>query len=85
MKNKPASLLVVPLGKALSGIPHLSVVERRLANPKRARIAHWSLSRDRRISMQLTNKLRTLAPIVAPEIRKSKLNIFFCPLSSFFD
>ena len=40
MKNKPASLLVVPLGKALSGIPHLDVVDRWLATPKRARIAH---------------------------------------------
>ena len=25
VENKPASLLVVPLGKALSGIPHLGV------------------------------------------------------------
>ena len=28
MENKPASLLAVPLGKALSGIPHLGVVDR---------------------------------------------------------
>ena len=27
VKNKPASLLVVPLGKALSGLPHLGVVD----------------------------------------------------------
>ena len=40
VENKPASLLVVPLGKALSGIPHLGVVDRWLATPKRARIAH---------------------------------------------
>ena len=39
MEKKPASLLVVPLGKALSGIPHLGVVDRWLATPKRARIA----------------------------------------------
>ena len=40
VENKPASSLVVPLGKALSGIPHLSVVDKWLATPKRARIAH---------------------------------------------
>ena len=34
---EPASLLVVPLGKALSGIPHLDVVGRWPATPKRAR------------------------------------------------
>ena len=43
VENKPASLLV-PLGKALSGIPppppRLGVVDRWLATPKRARIAH---------------------------------------------
>ena len=37
VENKPASLLVVPLGKALSEIPHLGVVDRWLAIPKRAR------------------------------------------------
>ena len=36
VKNKPASLLVVPLGKALSGIPHLGVVDRWPAAPKQA-------------------------------------------------
>ena len=40
MENKPASLLVVPLEKALSGIPHLGVVDRWPATPKRACIAH---------------------------------------------
>ena len=40
VENKPASLLVVPLGQALSGIPHLGVVDRWPATPKRARIAH---------------------------------------------
>ena len=49
-------LLVVPLGKALSGNPHLGVVDRCPATPKRARIAHWSLPRDRRINMQLNKK-----------------------------
>ena len=39
VENKPASLLVVPLGRAFSGIPHLGVVDRWLATPKRARIA----------------------------------------------
>ena len=53
MKNKPASSLVVPLGKALSGIPHLGVVDRWLATRKQARIANRSLSCDRRINMQL--------------------------------
>ena len=37
--------------------PYLGVVDRWLTTPKRARIAHSSLSRDRRINMQLTNKL----------------------------
>ena len=40
VKNKPASILVVPLGKTLSGIPHLGVVDRWPATPKRARRAH---------------------------------------------
>ena len=40
VENKSASLLVVPLGKALSGIIHLGVVHRWPATPKRARIAH---------------------------------------------
>ena len=35
VKNKPASLHVVPMGKA-----HLCVVDRWPATPKRARIAH---------------------------------------------
>ena len=52
MENKPASSLVVPLERHLTGLPHLGVVDRWLATPKRARIAHWSLSRDRRINMQ---------------------------------
>ena len=39
VESKPASLLVVPLGKALNGIPHLSVVDRWPATPKRARTA----------------------------------------------
>ena len=36
MANKPTSSLVVPLGKAISGIPHLGVVDRWPATPKRA-------------------------------------------------
>ena len=40
VENKPASLLVVPLGKALSGIPHLGVVDRWVATLKRARTAY---------------------------------------------
>ena len=56
MENKPASFLVVPLGKALSEIPHLGVVDIRPATPKRARIAHRLLSCDRRINMQLNKK-----------------------------
>ena len=40
VENKPASLLVVPLGKTLSGFPYLDVVDRWPATPKRARIAH---------------------------------------------
>ena len=37
VENKQASLLVAPLGKALIGIPHLGVVDRRPATLKRAR------------------------------------------------
>ena len=39
-ENKPASLLVVRWKRHLSGFPHLGVVDRWLATPKRARIAH---------------------------------------------
>ena len=53
MKNKPASLLVLSLGKALSRISHLGVVDRWLATPKQALIAHCLLSRDRSIDMLL--------------------------------
>ena len=35
--NKPASLLVVPLGKARKGFPHLGAVDRWPPTPKRAR------------------------------------------------
>ena len=53
MENKPASLLVVPLGKAPSGIPQLGVVNRWPATPEQVRFtALRSLSRDRRINMQ---------------------------------
>ena len=34
MENKPASLIVVPLRKALGGIPNLGVVDRWPATPK---------------------------------------------------
>ena len=56
MKNKPASLLVVPLEKALSGISHLGVIDRWLATPKRVRDAHLSLSRGRKSNMQQNTK-----------------------------
>ena len=36
MENKPASLLVL-LGKAHSGVPHLGVVDKWLVTPKRVR------------------------------------------------
>ena len=48
--------MVVPLGKALSGIPHLGVVHRWPATLKRARVTLWSRSRDRGINMQLNSK-----------------------------
>ena len=41
VENKPASLLVVPLGKALSGIFYLGVEDRWPATPKRACIAQF--------------------------------------------
>ena len=37
VKNKSASLLIGPLGKTLGGIPHVGVVDRWLATPRRAR------------------------------------------------
>ena len=37
MENEQASLLVVPLGKALSGIPHFGVVDRWPTVLRRAR------------------------------------------------
>ena len=37
MKNKPANLLVVSLGKVLSEAPQLDVVDRWPATPKQAR------------------------------------------------
>ena len=37
VENKPASLLVVPLGKHLAGFPHLGVVDRWPATSKRVR------------------------------------------------
>ena len=40
----------------LAGFPHLGVVDRWLATPNRARIAHWSLCRDGRINMQLNKQ-----------------------------
>ena len=39
VENKPASLLVVPLGKALAVFSHPGVVDRWPATPKRTRIA----------------------------------------------
>ena len=56
MENKPASLLVVLLGKALGEILP-SWCGRQMAgnsnSPKQASIAHWSLSHDKRINIQL--------------------------------
>ena len=40
LKYKNKSSLIVHLEKALYGIPHLSVVDRWPATPKRARTAH---------------------------------------------
>ena len=56
VEDKPGSVLVVPLGKALSGIPP-SWCGRQMAGNSQARSysALISLSRDRRINMQLTN------------------------------
>ena len=51
MKIKPVSLLVVPLGKALSGIPP-SWCGRQMAAWQLLSELVISLSRDRRISMQ---------------------------------
>ena len=56
MENKPASLLAVPLGKALSRIPLSWCGGQMAGNSYRARIAHWSLSRDRRINMPQNTK-----------------------------
>ena len=40
LENKPASLLVAPLGKAFGGIPPSWEVDKWPATPKRDRIAH---------------------------------------------
>ena len=57
------------------GFPHLGVVDRWLATPKRARIALWSLSRDRRINMQL-NKIKN-------EVTKSYFLCFYVTFNFF--
>ena len=46
--------------RRLEGFPHLGVVDRWLATLKQARIALWSLSRDRRINMKLKIKESTV-------------------------
>ena len=46
--------------KHLTGFPHLGVKDKWAATRKRARIAHWSLSRCRRINMQLKMIIRAL-------------------------
>ena len=43
----------------LAGFSHFGVVDRLLATLKRARTAHKSLSRDRRMNMQLNTKILT--------------------------
>ena len=62
VKNKPASSLVVSLGKALNGTPHLYVEDRwpEMATPKRVRTYHpkhsdTSLFREWRINMANKN------------------------------
>ena len=54
----------------LAGFPHLGVVDRWPASPKRARIAHWSDSRDRRINMQLNTKIQNT--VFSPNSEKAK-------------
>ena len=54
MENKPASLLVVPLGKALGGIPYPSVVDRWPATHTRASYSALIASRDRRMNKHPT-------------------------------
>ena len=48
----------------LAGFPHLGEVDRWPATPKRARIAHWSLSLDRRINMQQNIKMQDLTAVL---------------------
>ena len=45
MENKPASLLVVPLGKTFDGIPHVIVVD---SKPQADLHSASTLSRDKR-------------------------------------
>ena len=59
VENKPASSLVVSLGKALNGTPHLYVedIDPEMATPKRVRTyrpkhSDTSLSREWRINME---------------------------------
>ena len=60
------SIFVLSWERHLAGFPHLGVEDRWLATPKRARIAHCSLSRNRRINMQLTNLLTNSFPPLEP-------------------
>ena len=46
----------MPLGRHLLAAFHLGVVDRWLATPKKACTALWSLSRDRRMNMQINTK-----------------------------
>ena len=75
MKIKPVSLLVVPLGKALGGIPP-SWCGRQMAAWQLLSELVMSLSRDRRINMQQNteiNKTKT-------DWQLTKLLAFICKL-----
>ena len=61
MENKPASLLVVPLGRHSVGFPHFRLVDRWPVTPKRARYSALIVSRDKRINnMQLNTNASVL-------------------------
>ena len=53
MENKPASLVVVPLGKALNGIPPSQCGRKMAGNSSASSYSASSLSRDKRINMPI--------------------------------
>ena len=69
MENKPTSLLIVPLGKALSGITHLGVVDRWPATANFAKRARYSalIAFSRQRDKYATKKITVLTSAIVVE------------------